>query len=123
MGFRHVVMFRWAEHVTPEMVERIRDGFDELPAAVPQIRGYAHGSDVGVSEGNFDYVVVADFDNVHDWRLYREHPVHLVFIEEHIKPNTSERAAIQYQTPVTRDPIDVASAQLQQYLSEAEGFD
>jgi hypothetical protein len=123
MPFRHVVMFKWGEHVTPEIVETIREGFDELPAVIPEIRGYVHGADVGVAEGNFDYVLVADFDNVNDWRTYREHPVHLVFIEERIKPNSKDRAAIQYQTPATRDPMDVASAQLQEYLSELEGFD
>jgi|SRR5215207_8140323 len=123
MPFRHVVMFKWGEHVTPEIVETIREGFDELPSVIPEIRGYVHGADVGVAEGNFDYVVVADFDNVNDWRTYREHPVHLVFLEERIKPNSKHRAAIQYQTPATRDPMDVASAQLQEYLSELEGFD
>jgi hypothetical protein len=121
--FRHVVMFKWGEHVTPEIVETIREGFDELPTLIPQIRSYVHGADVGVAEGNFDYVLVADFDNVADWRTYREHPVHLVFLEERIKPNSKDRAAIQYQTPATRDPMDVASAQLQEYLSELEGFD
>ena len=123
MPFRHVVMFKWAEHVTPEIVEHIRQGFDELPSQVPEIRSYVHGADVGVAEGNYDYVVVADFENVADWRTYRENPEHLVLIEERLKPNWKERAAIQYQTPAERDAMDVASAQLQQYLSEAEGYD
>lgn len=123
MPFRHVVMFKWAEHVTPEIVEHIRQGFDELPSLVPQIRSYVHGADVGVAEGNYDYVVVADFENVADWRTYRDHPDHVVLIEERLKPNWKERAAIQYQTPAERDAMDVASAQLQQYLSEVEGYD
>jgi hypothetical protein len=123
MPFRHVAMFKWADHVTPDVVEQIRTGFDELATLIPEIRSYTHGADVGVAEGNFDYVVVADFDNVAGWRTYREHPTHLVLIEEQLKPNWKERAAIQYQTPAERDPIDVASAQLQQYLSELEGYD
>ena len=123
MGFRHVVMFKWAEHVTPEIVEHIREGFDELPPTIKQIRSYVHGADVGVSEGNFDYAVVADFDNVSEWRTYRDHPVHLLFIEERIKPNIAERAAIQYQTPVTRDPSDFASRQLEELMNQIDGFD
>ena len=47
----------------------------------------------------------------------------MVLIEERLKPNWKERAAIQYQTPPERDAMDVASAQLQQYLSEVEGYD
>ena len=34
-----------------------------LPATIEQIRSYVHGTDVGVSAGNFDYVLVADFDD------------------------------------------------------------
>ena len=62
------------------------------------IRSYVHGSDVGVSEGNYDYVVVADFDNVNDFRTYRDHPEHLLMIEELVKGRVAERAAVQYQT-------------------------
>ena len=91
-------MFRWAEHVDADHVQRVRDALDALPAAIPEIRQYVHGSDVGVSEGSFDYVVVADFDTVADWRVYREHPTHLVMIEELITGHVAERAVVQYQT-------------------------
>jgi hypothetical protein len=91
-------MFRWAEHVDADHVQRVRDALDALPAAIPEIRRYVHGSDVGVSEGSFDYVVVADFDSVADWRVYREHPTHLLMIEELITGHVAERAAVQYQT-------------------------
>lgn len=102
MPFRHVVMFRWADHVDTDHVDRVRDGFDTLPAQIPQIRRYVHGSDVGVAEGNFDYVVVADFDRVDDWRSYRDHPAHVLLVEELIKPHVADRAAIQYQTGAER---------------------
>lgn len=122
MGFRHVVLLQWADHVTPELVEHIREELQQLPAIIPEIKGYVHGSDVGVSEGNFDYCVVADFDDVRGWRTFRENPQHLVLIEELIKPNIKGRAAVQYQTPAARDPHAVASAQLQEFLSEIEGY-
>jgi hypothetical protein len=96
--FRHVVMFRWADHVGADHVDRVRDAFDALPAQVPQIRRYVHGADAGFAEGNFDYVVVADFDRVDDWRTYRDHPAHLLLIEELIKGHVAERAAVQYHT-------------------------
>lgn len=91
-------MFRWADHVDADHVDRVRAAFDALPAQVPQIRQYLHGADVGVAEGNFDYVVVADFDQVDDWRTYRDHPAHVLLVEELIKPHVADRAAVQYQT-------------------------
>ena len=97
MPFRHVVMFKWNDDVPDDHVERVRDGLSALPPQIEQIRSYVHGSDVGISEGAWDYVVVADFDNVGDFRTYREHPTHVLFIEEVIAGNTADRAAIQYQ--------------------------
>ena len=98
MPFRHVVMFKWAEDVPDDHVDRVRDGLNALPPEIDQIRSYVHGADVGVSVDNFDYVVVADFDNVNDFRTYRDHPQHVLFIEEVIKGRVAERAAVQYQT-------------------------
>jgi hypothetical protein len=98
MPFRHVVMFRWADHVDEEHIDKVRAGLSALPLEIDVIRSYVHGSDVGVSEGNFDYAVVADFDNVADFRTYRDHPQHVLLIAELIKGFVTDRAAIQYQT-------------------------
>jgi hypothetical protein len=101
MPFRHVVMFKWQEGLGHDHVDRVREGLNSMPQVIDQIRGYVHGTDVGVSEGNFDYVVVADFENIDAWRVYRDHPHHVLFIEEVITGNVAQRAAIQYVTGPT----------------------
>lgn len=98
MPFRHVVMFKWEEGLGQDHVDRVREGLNSLPPVIDEIRGYVHGPDVGVSEGNFDYVLVADFENVAGFRTYRDHPSHVLFIEEIIKGNVAERASVQYMT-------------------------
>ena len=120
MPFRHVVLLRWADEVPEHHVAQVRSGLDALPPQIPQIRSFLHGSDVGVAEGNYDYVVVADFDNVGDWRLFREHPAHLLFMEEHITGKVKDRAAIQYQTTADRDPFDFSHARMQEFLAEID---
>ncbi len=98
MPLRHVAMFKWEAGLGTEHVDRVREGLNSMPTVIEEIRGYAHGTDIGISEGNFDYVVVADFDNVDGFRTYRDHPHHVLFIEEVIKGNVAERAAVQYMT-------------------------
>ena len=98
MPFRHVVMFKWEEGLGQDYVDRVREGLNSLPPVIDEIRGYVHGPDVGVSEGNFDYVLVADFENVAGFRTYRDHPSHVLFIEEIIKGNVAGRASVQYMT-------------------------
>jgi hypothetical protein len=120
MPFRHVVLLQWADDVPEDHVDQVRAGLDALPPQIPQIRTFLHGTDVGVSEGNYDYVVVADFDNVQDWRAFREHPAHVLFMEEHITGKLKGRAAIQYQTPVNRDPFEFSHARMQEFLAEID---
>lgn len=120
MPFRHVVMFQWAEHVGSDHVGRVRDALDELPAHIPEIRSYVHGPDVGVSAASWDYVVVADFDDVDGFRRYRDHPRHVVVIEELFTGNLAGRAAVQHLTPDVRSARDVSAAQMQALLAEPD---
>lgn len=120
MPFRHVAMFRWAEHVDTEHVQRVRAAFDELAELVPGLQHHTHGSDVGVSEGTFDYLVVADFDSVVDWRTYRDHPAHVLLVEELITGHVVDRAAGQYQAPDERHARDVSATRMQSLLAEPD---
>ena len=113
-------MFQWADPVDADHVARVRDALDALPDQIPQIRSYVHGTDVGVSEGTFDYVIVADFDRVDDWRTYRDHPAHVLFVEELVKGHVANRAAVQYQTPAHGSPHDVSTAGIQALLAEPD---
>lgn len=97
MPFRHVVMFQWADGLADDHVDRVRAGLDALPAQIEQIRGFVHGPDAGVVEGNYDYVVVADFDSAADFLTYRSHPVHVALVDEHIVGKIAQRASVQYE--------------------------
>lgn len=96
-GFRHVVMFRWHEGVTGEQVKAIRDGLMRLPGQIPEIEAYAVGPDAGVNPNNFDFAVVGDFADHDAYLVYRDHPAHRAFIDEHLTPIIAERAAVQYE--------------------------
>lgn len=98
MSFRHVVMFRWADQVDDDHIERVRSGLSALPDAIHEIREYVHGTDLGVSQNTYDYVVVADFDDADGFQTYRDHPQHVQLIDELITGNVADRAAVQYDT-------------------------
>jgi|SRR4051812_32644149 hypothetical protein len=97
-GFRHVVMFRWAEGTTIGQQEEVAAKLRELTGVIPQIRGYSVGLDAGVNPGSYEFVVVADFAGKDDYLVYRDHPAHRAVIDEFITPIVAERAAIQYET-------------------------
>ncbi len=94
---RHVVLFRWADSVDEAHVEKVHAGLAALPGQIPEIAGYHHGSDLGLSETTLDYVVVGEFESVDDFTVYRDHPAHRAVIEEHIAPFVVERVSAQYE--------------------------
>jgi hypothetical protein len=95
--FRHVVLLRWKPDATPEQRSAVERGLAGLPGRIAEIRSYTFGADVHVNEGNFDLVVVADFDDVDGYLVYRDHPDHQTVIRERIAPILADRAAVQHE--------------------------
>lgn len=93
---RHVVMFRWADDVDSQHTAAVAAGLDSLPPQIDVIRSFRHGVDAGAVVGNYDYVLVAEFDSVEDFLTYRNHPVHQTFVAELIATQAKDRAAVQY---------------------------
>jgi hypothetical protein len=94
---RHVVLFRWKPEATGEQRERVATELSTLPPIVPSIRGFRLGPDAGISEGNADFAVTADFDDEAGFLAYRNDPTHRAIIAEHITPITAERTAVQFE--------------------------
>ena len=96
--FRHVVMLRWTDTATADDRRAVLDGLASLPPAIPEIRSYRVGVDAGlVPDANFDLAIVADFDDIAGYLVYRDHPVHQAVIAEHIRPILASRAAVQHE--------------------------
>lgn len=93
---RHCVMFRWNDDVAPAVFDQIAVGLDQL-AELNSVSSYRHGPDLGLREGNFDYVVVGDFESRADYEAYATDATHLALIAGLIAPNIADRAAVQYE--------------------------
>ncbi|MFI6928009.1 Dabb family protein [Nonomuraea spiralis] len=92
---RHIVLFTWADDATDEQKATVAAELGKLPGVIPELRAYTVGPDAGINQGNHEFAVVADFDNVDDYLVYRDHPRHQAVIAEHIKPIVAARAAVQ----------------------------
>jgi stress responsive alpha/beta barrel protein len=98
---RHVVVFRWKSGTTPAQLDALERALAEMPKRVSQIRRYRFGRDAGLAQGNFDFAVVADFDDADGWRAYWADAFHQRLIAEHVRPIAAERAALQF--PLERE--------------------
>lgn len=93
---RHVVMFRLREDAPGDALHSIEAGLAQLEEQIEEIGSYRFGADLGLREGNFDYCLVADFEDAEAFKRYAEHPEHRRFIEERLAPVVAERVSVQY---------------------------
>ncbi len=94
--FHHMVMFRFKDGTTTEQVDAITAGLATLPDLIDVLVAYRHGKDVGITEGAWDYGVVADFTEESHYATYSDHPAHRAVVDQQITPVVDEIARVQY---------------------------
>ena len=100
-------MYRWSDAVDADHIDRVREAFDALPRRVAGIRRLDHGVDVGVTDGGFDYLVIAEFETIAEWRTFRDHPDVVLLEQELLVGHVVEQAGGQLQVGAERSSIDV----------------
>ena len=94
---RHVAVFTWTEGMTDEMEQQFTVELTALAATLPGLRSFHAGPDAGINQGNFDFAVVADFDDTDSYLAYRDNPEHKDIISRFSGPHAKSRAAVQYE--------------------------
>jgi len=94
---RHVVVFTWDDEMTDEMEQQFAAELTALAPKLAGLRSYHAGPDVGLVEGNFDFAVVADFEDTESYVGYRDHPEHQDIVGRYSRPHAKTRAAVQYE--------------------------
>jgi hypothetical protein len=92
---RHCALLAWKQEATPEQKAEVAARIATLPALVPTIRAFVSGPDAGVIDGNYDFAVIADFDDVAGYLAYRNHPRHVEIVDTCIAPIRARGAAVQ----------------------------
>ena len=71
--FRHVSLIKLQDTSTmPAIFEELA----KLPGIIPALRDYRVGPDAALADDNFDFAVVADFDDVAGYESYRDNEEH-----------------------------------------------
>ena len=94
---RHVALFTWDDEMTGEMEEQLAAELTALAPKLTGLRAYHAAPDAGLVEGNYDFAVVADFDDAASYLAYRDHPEHQDIIGRFSRPHATSRAAVQFQ--------------------------
>jgi len=94
---RHVVMFSWIDGTTEDAIVAVARELDAMAADIDSLADFSHGPDIGANDGNFDYVVTADFDDRDGYLAYRDHPRHREVVSTVLAPLIAARSAVQFE--------------------------
>ena len=94
---RHVVLFTWDDEMTKEMERQFAAELTALAPKLAGVRAYHAGPDAGILAGNYDFAVVADFDDAESYLAYRANAEHQDIISRFSGPHVRDRASVQYE--------------------------
>ncbi len=83
---RHFVLLKWNQVLSEEQLTTFNAAYAALPKQIPTIRNIAHGPDKQFYPGNYDYVLMLDFDNKADLDEYVASPAHAELLEKIVGP-------------------------------------
>ncbi|MGB5169545.1 MAG: Dabb family protein [Acidimicrobiia bacterium] len=95
---RHVALFRFKPETTDERIEAAMAALSALPDQIDEIRKFRFGPDAGITEGAWDFAVVAVLDNADDYVEYRDHPAHVAVLQDYLAPLIAEAARVQFES-------------------------
>jgi hypothetical protein len=92
---RHIFLWKVSPNVDPEEIIKI---LNELPAAIPWIRGWEIGKHHGPRryENTWEFGLTVDFDSLDDYNRYSDHPLHRQIVPK-IVPMFSARAVVDIE--------------------------
>lgn len=98
---RHICMFEFLEEAQgrtrEENVAITKAMLEALPGKIDWIRASeVHVKAEGAPEGNWDLVLISDFDSFEDLERYRVHPDH-VAVGTFMRPVRSARACVDFE--------------------------
>jgi Stress responsive A/B Barrel Domain len=96
---RHIVSWNFtAEDVDGKNAafDELALGFGPLPALISQIKTMHLGRDLGETPGNWDVVLIMDFESTKELGEYQAHPDHQP-IKAIVRRVTGERMAIDFE--------------------------
>lgn len=98
----HIVLFKVNPDIDEEKIEwMMRETRIQL-LKIPEVATVRCGKRVDPSN-EWPFFLAVEVESLDKLRLYRDDPIHVKYVEEVIKPHTSERLALDYEIEPGRD--------------------
>lgn len=98
----HAVLFRLKPGVSAADIDELAVGLRALAALADGVVSYACGPDLGLSEGNDHFAIVAVFESPAALAGYMAHPKHAELVSRMVPSMVAEKHSVQLDAALAR---------------------
>jgi hypothetical protein len=98
----HIVLFKLKPEVTPEKLEEIMMNTRMQLLKIPEVLSIKCGKRIDPAN-EWPFFLAVDFESMDKLAVYRDDPVHMKYVEEILKPNITDRLALDYEMDPGKD--------------------
>ena len=98
----HIVLFKLKPEVTNDKVEMMMMNTRMMLLKIPEVLSIKCGKRIDPN-CEWPFFIAVDCESMDKLALYRDDPIHLKFVEDIIKPNTTERLVLDYEMEPGKD--------------------
>jgi Stress responsive A/B Barrel Domain len=98
----HIVLYKLKSEVTPARVEEMMMNARMQLLKIQEVLSIKCGKRVD-PELPWPFFIAIDFESMDKYAIFNEDPIHVKFMEEVIKPNTSESITLDFEMDPGKD--------------------
>ena len=98
----HIILFKLKPEVTPARVEEMMMNSRMQLLKIPEVLSIKCGKRIN-SNMACPFFIALDFESMDKYAIFREDSIYVKFVEEVIKPNTSESLALDFEMDPGKD--------------------
>ena len=98
----HIVLFKLRPEVTPAKLEEMMMKTRINLLKIPEVLSVKCGKKID-PKNEWPFFIAVDFESMDKLAIYRDDPLHLKFLEDVIKSNTTERLSLDYEMDPGKD--------------------
>jgi len=92
----HIALFRFKKEATPEQIQAVMAGLQDLQKAIPGILETQYGKNFSKRAQGYTYVVTTRFANRAALDAFYPHPAHQRLVAERLKPILDDLLVVDY---------------------------
>ncbi len=98
----HIVLFRLKPEVTPARVEEMMMHTRMLLLKIPEVLSIKCGKRIN-PEMEWPFFIAIDFESVDKYEIFANDPIYLKYVEDVVKPNTTEAVRLDFEMDPGKD--------------------